>query len=53
MIYWFEIVFWQAKEDVLSKLLNERGKDEKTPLHLAAEADKPDIVISLLNHGKI
>ena len=46
-------LFLQAKEDVLCRLLNERGKDEKTPLHLAAEADKPEIVISLLNHGKI
>ena len=46
-----DTVCYQANEDVLRRLLNQCGKDGKTPLHLASLADKPEIVISMLCYG--
>jgi len=41
----------QATSDVLSALLNECNKEGNTPLHVACQADKPDIVKAMLCAG--
>jgi len=41
----------QAKGEVLISLLNQCNKEGNTPLHLACQADKPDIVKAMLCAG--
>ena len=40
------------KSDVIVKLLNTRNSSNQTPLHIACEEDKPDMVRAMLSLGR-